>query len=63
MQWPALQGAFLFSDNENEYRADVSKIICILIIFTTHLIAVRYKISLPQFYNQLQQNDTSRLPG
>lgn len=30
---------------------DVSKILCILIIFILRVLAVRYKISLPQFYN------------
>jgi uncharacterized membrane protein YeiH len=29
---------------------DVSKIICILIIVTVRILAVRYKLSLPQFY-------------
>lgn len=29
---------------------DISKAICILLIFTIRVIAVRYKISLPQFY-------------
>ena len=38
--------------------ADVSKIICILIIFTIRVIAVRYKISLPQFYNSTSKNET-----
>lgn len=31
--------------------ADVSKILCILIIFIIRVLAVRFKISLPQFYN------------
>lgn len=30
---------------------DVSKILCILIIFIIRVLAVRFKISLPQFYN------------
>ncbi|HEX7846114.1 MAG TPA: trimeric intracellular cation channel family protein [Chitinophagaceae bacterium] len=35
--------------------ADVSKIICILIIFAIRVIAVRYKLSLPQFYKEKRQ--------
>ncbi len=31
--------------------ADLSKILCILLIFTIRVLAVRYKLSLPQFYN------------
>jgi uncharacterized membrane protein YeiH len=30
--------------------ADISNIICIIVIFTIRVIAVRYKLSLPQFY-------------
>jgi uncharacterized membrane protein YeiH len=32
--------------------ADVSKIICILAIFAIRVMAVRYKLSLPQFYSK-----------
>ncbi|MBC7949732.1 MAG: trimeric intracellular cation channel family protein [Chitinophagaceae bacterium] len=31
---------------------DVSKVICILLIFTIRILAVRYKISLPKFYSE-----------
>jgi len=31
---------------------DASKIICILLIFAIRIIAVRYKLSLPRFYNK-----------
>jgi len=41
---------FLFKKiNLNE---DASKIICILLIFAIRIIAVRYKLSLPRFYNK-----------
>ncbi|HEY6505977.1 MAG TPA: trimeric intracellular cation channel family protein [Chitinophagaceae bacterium] len=31
---------------------DLSKILCILVIFAIRVLAVRYKLSLPQFYNE-----------
>ncbi len=36
---------------------DVITIICILLIFTIRVLAVRYKISLPQFYNTLNERN------
>ena len=41
--------------------ADVVTIICILIIFAIRITAVRYKISLPQFYNTTKKNETNPL--
>jgi len=39
--------------------AAVSKILCILIIFTVRVLAVRFKWSLPQFYNKsIAENET-----
>ncbi len=32
--------------------ANVSKVICILLIFLIRVVAVKYKLSLPQFYNK-----------
>lgn len=34
---------------------DVSKILCILVIFTIRVLAVRYKLSLPQFYHEKKE--------
>ncbi|MFZ1533810.1 MAG: TRIC cation channel family protein, partial [Chitinophagaceae bacterium] len=44
-------GMFYFLLRQFNMDADVVTIICILIIFAIRIIAVRYKISLPQFYN------------
>ncbi len=35
--------------------ANVSKVICILLIFLIRLIAVKYKLSLPQFYDKTKK--------
>ncbi|MBU3714447.1 MAG: trimeric intracellular cation channel family protein [Ferruginibacter sp.] len=43
-------GGIYFLLKETSLNADVSKIICILIIFSIRAIAVRYKIMLPLFY-------------
>lgn len=45
-------GLFYFLLREMRFDAALSKILCILIIFTVRVLAVRYKWSLPQFYNQ-----------
>ena len=45
-------GLFYFLFKELSFDAAISKILCILIIFTVRVLAVRYKWSLPQFYNK-----------
>lgn len=44
-------GLIYFLLRQMNMDADVVTIICILLIFIIRVIAVRYKISLPQFYN------------
>ena len=44
-------GLVYFLFRELNIDADLVTVLCILIIFTIRIIAVRYKISLPQFYN------------
>jgi uncharacterized membrane protein YeiH len=44
-------GIIFFLFRELNINRDVSIITCILIIFAIRIIAVRFKISLPQFYN------------
>ncbi|HNR15794.1 MAG TPA: trimeric intracellular cation channel family protein [Chitinophagaceae bacterium] len=44
-------GAVYFLLREMNVNPDLSTILCILIIFAIRLVAVRYKLSLPQFYN------------
>jgi uncharacterized membrane protein YeiH len=44
-------GLIYFLLKKLDIDADVSKILCILIIFIIRVLAVRFKISLPQFYN------------
>jgi uncharacterized membrane protein YeiH len=44
-------GLIYFGLKKIDLDADVSKILCILIIFMIRILAVRYKLSLPQFYN------------
>ena len=46
-------GMFYFLLRQFNMDADVVTIICILIIFAIRIIAVRYKISLPQFYKSM----------
>jgi uncharacterized membrane protein YeiH len=45
-------GLIYFLLNEINLDANVSKIICILLIFTIRAVAVHYKLSLPRFYNK-----------
>ena len=45
-------GLIYFLFKELYIDPSLSKIICILIIFTIRVLAVRYKISLPQFYDK-----------
>lgn len=45
-------GLFYFLLREMRFDAVPSKILCILIIFTVRVLAVRFKWSLPQFYNK-----------
>ena len=45
-------GLIYFLFKELNLDPSLSKIICILIIFIIRVLAVRYKISLPQFYDQ-----------
>ncbi len=35
-----------------DFDADISKVICIAVIFAIRVLAVRYKLSLPPFYNE-----------
>ena len=44
-------GLIYFLLRQLTLNADIVTIICILLIFTIRIIAVKYKISLPQFYN------------
>jgi uncharacterized membrane protein YeiH len=44
-------GLIYFLLRAMKVNADVTTILCILIIFTIRLLAVRFKLSLPQFYN------------
>ena len=43
-------GILYFLLRKIEFDNDLSKIICILVIFAIRVIAVRFRISLPQFY-------------
>lgn len=45
-------GLIYFVFKKLNIDTDISKILCILIIFAIRLLAVRYKFSLPQFYNK-----------
>lgn len=45
-------GLIYFILKKVNMNADISKILCILIIFTLRVLAVRFKWSLPQFYNK-----------
>lgn len=44
-------GLIFFLLRAMKLNADITTILCILIIFTIRLLAVRFKLSLPQFYN------------
>jgi uncharacterized membrane protein YeiH len=46
-------GLIYFLLRNLKIEADVVTIFCILIIFAIRIVAVRYKISLPQFYNSI----------
>jgi uncharacterized membrane protein YeiH len=45
-------GLIYFLLKKMNMEADVSRIICILVIFAIRVLAVRYELSLPQFYSQ-----------
>ena len=45
-------GLLYFGLREIRLDTNISKIICILFIFVIRVIAVRYKLSLPQFYHE-----------
>ena len=44
-------GAIYFLLRELKIDSNMTTVICILLIFTIRVVAVRYKISLPQFYS------------
>lgn len=44
-------GSIYFLLKQTSLDADMAKILCILIIFVIRILAVRYKFSLPHFYN------------
>ncbi|HEX7906437.1 MAG TPA: trimeric intracellular cation channel family protein [Chitinophagaceae bacterium] len=48
-------GIIYFLLKQGSLDEDVSKIICILVIVAIRVIAVRYKLSLPQFYMQKKE--------
>jgi uncharacterized membrane protein YeiH len=50
-----IYGLIYFLLRQLKMDADAVTIICILIIFIIRIIAVRYKISLPQFYNSAKE--------
>jgi uncharacterized membrane protein YeiH len=45
-------GLIYFAFKKMQLDEDVSKIICILLIFTIRLVAVKYKLGLPAFYEK-----------
>ncbi|MEI9809055.1 MAG: trimeric intracellular cation channel family protein [Bacteroidota bacterium] len=45
-------GLIYFLLKKIDLDENISKILCILLIFTIRVLAVRYKLSLPQFYNE-----------
>lgn len=49
-------GLFYFGLKEVPMDANVAKILCILLIFTIRVLAFRFRLSLPQFYDQSNQN-------
>ncbi len=51
-------GLIYFGLKKIDLDENVSKILCILIIFTLRVLAVRYKLSLPQFYSEKKKNET-----
>jgi uncharacterized membrane protein YeiH len=46
-------GLAYFGLKQTTLDADISKIICILVIFLVRLLAVRYRIKLPLFYAKM----------
>ena len=48
-------GLIYFLLKNTHINPDISKIICILIIFAIRLLAVRYKIMLPLFYTKMKK--------
>jgi uncharacterized membrane protein YeiH len=48
-------GGIYFLMKQTSMDAAMSKILCILIIFVIRILAVRYKLSLPQFYNSISK--------
>lgn len=55
-------GLIYFLLRELKVDADINTIICILIIFTIRVLAVRYQLSLPRFYQTTTKNETENLP-
>ena len=51
-------GAAYFGLRNLNLDADVVTVICILVIFTIRVLAVYYKLSLPQFYNSTRTDET-----
>jgi uncharacterized membrane protein YeiH len=49
-------GLIYFALKKIDIDADVSKILCILIIFAIRILAVKFRLSLPQFYNVQKSN-------
>jgi uncharacterized membrane protein YeiH len=48
-------GLVYFGLKQVDLDENISKIICILIIFAIRVIAVRYKLSLPHFYSEIKK--------
>lgn len=51
-------GLFYFVLRYSSLDNDAAKIICILLIFIIRLLAVRYKLALPVFYDKKNKNET-----
>lgn len=50
-------GLIYFGLKNIQLDANIAKVICILIIFAIRVLAVRFKLSLPQFYSRLNTTD------
>lgn len=50
-------GLIYFGLKRIDLDENISKIICILLIFTIRVIAVKYKLSLPQFYRDANRRE------
>jgi len=48
-------GVFYFLLREMNINADLATVLCILIIFIIRIVAVQFKLFLPQFYNSTNQ--------